>query len=263
MEMVENGDDNFQLWAIMINFGARLNADLIEARVKERFGGVPGLVNEWITRFGDSAPTTDAVYYWLRVGKPPGTFLQVMRLTELLDLDPSLLFDTAGPMKASLVDELLRAAVSKVYPTTILSDEFFEIFGPQPWWPNNPKLRDLGLQVWHMQDLQHDGTRQNYYQTLQITPATNNRPQVWYFAYRSPPSENWRVYGSVEASTDGAATLNNFHKSGLRTSDRFRAGPLDVSTHFGPSACGFRVVSMHPFTAQLVDRAEEELRFLT
>ncbi|MEO1700617.1 MAG: hypothetical protein AAFR71_01085 [Pseudomonadota bacterium] len=243
-------------------FGEHLDTTTIKDRINHRFGSVRRLADAWTIQFGEDTVTTDAIYYWLRTGKPPGSFVQLMRLSQLLGLDPTCLFKSNPQLKAAHIDKLLRAAITKVFHVSLLSDDFFDVFGPQSMWPNNPKLQALGLDRWYARDFRHDGSRLNYYQTVELKPTTTERPVVWYFAYCPIPSDVWRVYGSVQTDANGTTSLNNFYKSGLFTSHRFSDGTIDVSTLFGGSACDFRVVSMHPFSLQLVDRDEVELRFL-
>lgn len=239
----------------------RLNSDLVEQCIQEQFGGMKNFLDGWSEAF-ESTPHRSTVQKWRKEFRPPSTFLQMMRLCQILQIDPILLSDFGAPIKADLLDYILRIAITKVnLQTPLLSADFFDVFGPQRNWPNNPKLRALRLRDWCTADFKHNGQLCDFYQTIKISHQSMHVPKVWHFAYRSPASDIWRPYGYVQFDKQRGICLNNYYQDEMMYKKISNSSDIYVSTYFGRGVSFFRIASMHSFEVSFSNRSENLIRF--
>jgi hypothetical protein len=241
-------------WAEVLKIDTGRLKDL----VRERCGGVPGLMCAWHERFGFE-PDRATFYEWLGRERFPSTLANLLRLCACVNVDPACVIKIESTGSYKIADAMLRKALGDVGGRGVRARDVVEIFGPIAAWPASQPIKEAFGRDWTRHEFENPGGNA-FYQLLRIRFPDALRPRVLHFAYRVRGTDLWRVYGFVECGS-AAARLVNFFGRGQQAEDAFSSS-ISVETHFGEGASSFRVASLHPFTLTLETRAESETKAL-
>jgi len=243
-----------------------LNNPLI-AELVESCGGVAKLLRRWGDVYGEEdVPTRQTMSNW-RNGRLPKTSLSIIRLAELLDVDPFCLLVARDDSPADVIDHIFQAYQhnTSAEPSLQFIAAFFggsAMWPPQYWEEHRRKKPELRHSFfWHEREFDHDTAVQaNYYATVALTSdpeIVSSRPQTFHFAYsgKSSSRARWFHYGFVVRSKK-QVTLTHIRGHTDACTTKTSTSPTLVETWFGPGSARFRVASRHPFSLEF--RGQDE-----
>ena len=247
------------------------NVALIKRVFDTKYGGPSAALSAWSERGYEEEripvdpPSRNTLDRW-RKGDLPGRLNDILRWSDLLDLDPFAL------VEISEVDaEFARfaATIATKYATENLDENnYLKYFGklvqPNPNWPPNDMIWPVLAQNWYIADIKHDPRiRKNFMACLHLhTPGWDGvSPRTFHFAYRRaiPVPPFWTPYGTVVREENRARL---YHTSGFMRIRQVTSleETTRVGTEFGPGAAFFRIASLRPFFAVIgPDASESEI----
>lgn len=238
------------------------------SRLIKSFGGVTKLLRHWEETFGvEEAPNRQTVYNW-QDGRLPRTSINLIRLAQLLDVDPFCLLAPRDATTADAISDVLEAYQldTSAEPGLQFVRAFFgwKRLWPPPYWEELRKKRHGPRQdfEWHEHEFRHNARTINYYPTIALSShpeLISARPQTFHFAYsgRGALKTRWLQYGFV-VRHERSATLTHIHGHTDTCHTPDAAAPTLVGTWFGPGPARFRVASQHPFALEAMLRCDED-----
>lgn len=195
-------------------------------------------------------------------GTLPNDPLRFLRLAEVLDIDPLLLFSLETERFSQTCLWLGRLLLAHRVGAGLGSLKFLQAFWTAAGseWPP-PRVSGSRGKVsyrWNLRSFVNEGQfgpeggNRNFYASVAIRSlrvAGGDGPQVWHFAYRDRVgwSALWHPYGSVALVGE---TLELYSYAGQKKAVP-APGPIAVETWFGEGDAEFRVASLHPFELDL------------
>jgi hypothetical protein len=232
-----------------------INGDLLDSLVKKR-GGIQIFLAHWSGLFPE-VPDRASLHRWIKFGTLPRSFDDYLGLCVALDVDPVCLLVAEHEDTSRAIEHLLSAVQIERWRQPALRF-LADFFGRQKLWPPPGFARAHYGRDWHVAEISHDPkVRANYYATIELKGSAEvygTRPQVVHVAFRIPGffRERWLEFGAVQRFGE---EVGLFHINGYTQS--CAAAPPEpalVETWFGPGPAVFRLASLHPFSAMLVDR---------
>ncbi|WP_417455904.1 hypothetical protein [Kordiimonas sp.] len=230
-----------------------LNGTLLKTLVADHYPKrVPGLLDAWATserKILSTPPDRATIYRWMN-GQLPRTAGDLLSLCSLLDIDPFSILTAKDGGISDAIHWLLTSVQLRQWRQPSLSF-LADLFGRQQAWPPSSLAEDYYGRPWHIEEFEHDPTKQAlYYACIELSAPANmpSIPQVFHFAFCNPGvfGERWLQYGFVERYKN---TVRLVHINGH--TETCEAGtssePSRIETWFGPGHAVFRVASLHPF----------------
>ena len=249
-----------------------LQAELVRALIRERFGSVDDLVIQWqeARRIGKQRagrPRERATLYrWLDNGVPSNRS-DIFGLAGMLDADPVSLLR----IDERLVTRYFRMERARVSLETLNRNglaAFWALYAPGPAWPPDSIARDYFDREWSAHEFAHDHRMAtNAYVTVGLDSdlgRASSQPRAYHFAYRRTGARDgmWRPYGTVLGYDDKALLISESGDfQSLQTAGANRR--IAVDTYFGAGEAEFRVASLHDFRLLLAPASDDgdRLRF--
>lgn len=249
-----------------------VQADQVRELLELKFGGIENFVDDWASmkiNEGDQnrqSRSVKTVYKWLAEGMPKNeeAFFSFFGAIDadpiaLLDFDRSNFRQHFGRFRQAIMMAGLN--VGGFRPLT-------HFMRPGEHWPDNHIAERYFSKQWSSYEFVHEAKD---YKNLDVTlrlstheTEEENWPKAYHIAYRRLANADglWRPYGSIIARFSETILVHENGDFQDLGSNRSKS-KVEFKTFFGPSPAEFRLVSLHPFSAQLelYDDPDVVLRF--
>ena len=237
-----------------------IEADQVRKLFEAKFGGIENFVDEWASMRAEKddgnsqSRSVKTVYKWLAQGMPKNedSFLSFFGAIDvdpvaLLDFERSNFRQNFGLFRQAIMMAGLN--IGGFRPLTYF-------LRPGKYWPDNNIAEKYYDRKWASHEFLHEATdSKNLDVTFRLTTTDMleyELPTAYHIAYRRLSNADglWRPFGSIIARfAETILVHENGDIQNLSTKRSERT--VEFKTFFGPSPAEFRLVSLHPFTAQL------------
>jgi len=238
-----------------VAFTVRLRWPLIDDRVAAKGGTMAVTERAGLNR--------STISRWRKQSALPNDPLQFLRLAQVLEIDPLLLFELDEQRFSALCFQvgklLLSGGLAGALRSLAFVEEFWTCAGES--WPPATVVSRSGTvgYDWHTADFVHEGQLgvgpkgRNFYASIPLDGSrirSRNAPQVWHLAYRDRvgAAALWHPYGSVAMVGDRIELYAYQGRVEVVTA----SGPFAIQTWFGEGDAEFRIASLHPFRADVM-----------